>query len=247
MSEIENNRIQQDAELDLSQEGFSLDELVKQERHKGEELEKHWSAQIKEIQAGLFEYLGVSSTDGLKEKMEDIKQFPLGFFFPTYFGGHETTIQAEAGLANARCVITDDSGCVGERPLNVESIINKVVNSRKTKNVVGIMWRSSLVNQYSMDLEHNGVWIDDGIKGLGIGYGLYRLNEAVFGKQKTEVASKLSLLKLYLKLGFIPSAVVNPISGEKLSRIEVGEVIKDCIKSGEEDIPLPIYLERGKQ
>lgn len=134
-------------------------------------------------------------------------------------------------------------------PPNVkDAIANFIPFEPDRKSVSGVVWTSGgIMNKFNKksDTPHNGLWISQDQRGSGLAYGLYRLQESIFGVMKTEEAGKLSLLKTYLRLGFVPKSVLNPISGEKLTNIKVEEALQDCFTKQQETLDFHIYLERG--
>ncbi len=243
----------------VTPKGESTSEILAKYRSQGLKLEAQYHEAITDIRNACFQYLGVTSTQQLQKKLETpadgkYASLPMGFFYPFYFMGRKGKIQSDQGGKNKAIFIEkgleeiemeEEYGPIDPTPS--ELLFNEVCKQLKNDNIASAVWQSDGLYSNTQNsfiyTQHNGVYNRSNIN--GIGYALYRLYEEIFGMMSKEITPKLSLLKLYLKLGFIPDKVINPING-RVSSMDLESTLENYLKIGEEILPFPVLLKRAQ-
>ncbi len=237
-----------------NQESLDRENLFLRYRSEGKNLEEEFSPGISEIVSQVTKYMHADSIESVRHALSNVREYPLGLSMDhfSYFSNKLITVAIDAGgrsghviLFNANAEEANEDG--EEVSSNMRAVIDNFVPYKPDRNKVsGVVWTSGgNTNGFGARnmTSHNGIWLSPSARGSGLGYGLYRLQENIFGLMKQEQAPTLSLLKMYLRLGFVPKAVFNPISEEKLN-IDVEDALKDALDSNEERLRFNFYLER---
>ncbi len=235
---------------------LNLENTLSVYNKEGKALEEKFAPEIQKTVDKISEYLKLDSFEEFQAKKEMAPEYRIGinmnrFVFEDFLG-QNLEINVDPGGKSGYCITYDPYGFMNEddvseeRPENVQEMINKTVSQHERKEVSGIVWSSKgiMKNGFVSDIPHNGLWVSPAVKGNSIGYGLYRLHEKLFGEMKQEEAVRLSLLKLYLRLGFKPKAVLNPLDGKSMEKFDISHVVESYLKEQKEDLDFPIYMER---
>ncbi len=126
------------------------------------------------------------------------------------------------------------------------NLINEKIGSKQ--RIIGYIWEADGIRHKGklLKYDHLGVVVDKEARGEDVGFAIYRLHEAVFGERKKEITPKLSILKLYMKLGFVPKKIINPENGEELP-IRAGKMVEGNFSKGNENFVFLVYLEKEKE
>ncbi len=241
----------------FKQNSFILEKVLLQYRTEGAELEKKFEPEIQQAINNILNYVKIDSLESFKECMKNRNEFPLGIimnkFVMKYFSGQELDVTIDSGGESGHCVTFDPYSSFNEEfdeeniPYAAKNAIDNLVGESQKERVTGITWSSGgIMSRFGNkgDTPHNGLWVSSQQRGTGLGYGLYRLQEKIFGEIKQEEAPSLSLLKLFFRLGFVPKAALNPSNGKILEDCNIDELIKEYLEKKEEHLDFHIYLER---
>ncbi|MCX6807326.1 MAG: hypothetical protein NTZ80_00745 [Patescibacteria group bacterium] len=126
--------------------------------------------------------------------------------------------------------------------LEVTKSFDDNLNTRK--GIIGIVYDSEGVGNISVS--HKGVWAEPSKYLSDIAYGLYALHDEIFGYKEIETASKLSLLKFYMKMGYVPTSFINPFNGENIEFKEedAKKMIEYFLRQGKEELQFFVKLNR---
>lgn len=233
---------------------LTFDKMIEDYQAGGKRLEERFAIQIQQARDQYFKRLGVSSSKEVDGVLRG-KNFPPFFHnninlegydgeIGTHSNGEEKYILLKKEIEDENDEEEEDDRKPELNQANemLDSIKSELLPGEKT---VGFVWNAKgiEINGQLKPVKHNGVIVGEEARGQDLGYAMYRLHEEVFGRMEQEMTPVLSLLKLYLKLGFVPKKIIDQRSGQELA-LDVESVVEKCLAEGEEKFPFFVYLER---
>lgn len=238
----------------LEKPALSYGQILEKERESGKKLDERFALRISQARDLCFERLKVSSSEEVIDLLKNgMPKFPVGFHCTIHLIDYYGEVGAlEGGEETYVCLLKEkeEADEKNKKPLDEEEEdILATVKGILSPNekMVGMTWKAKGLEYKGKlhEYEHNGVMVDKIAKNKNFGFAMYRTHEAVFGKMEKEITPKLSLLKLYLKLGFVPKKIINPENEEELP-MDVEAAVERYFSSGNEELPFLVYLEKEK-
>ena len=228
----------------------SADEMFEFYKTKGERYRQIWEHQVLSTAKEVSDYLDPHGGIGLYTSANSMHSI-LGFVHPfCTFAGRRTSIE---GSRNSKLIkvfdqyeeTTEKEKEFEAMPENVQDVVKNFRNHQRDPAHIALAWQGQLSGNQFAKLNHVAIWTHPDTE-EGFGYGLYSLYEKIFGVVTKEASPEISTLKLYLSLGFRPTALCNPINGEVLKNIDPVQGVFDRINSGQKTSPFVVQLQRQK-
>lgn len=231
----------------------SYRQILEECRERGKVLEDRFRISIEQSTEKCFARFNSSSRE---EFAENLSKWPTRFSNLIYLSGFKGEVYSFPGGEDRFVYLAEETEEGDDRGKNLTDrqeegsndeilgLLSEVVES--DQKFIGAVWRSrGVINNRGklLPFEHNGVIVEKSARGYGLGYAMYRQYEEIFGKMKAELADRLSLLKLYLQLGFKPKKVINQEDGEELP-FDIESMVERYFSNKASKLPHWIYLER---